>query len=249
MARLGAPAQPGHGAGGLLMLLNHRRALRLVGCTAVLTVVVFLLVGTDPNRGFVQKVDDWWLDVMVSARVDALVWVAKAFAFAGSVWLNWPIRVVVMVLLAVRRRWLQLTAFVLALATSEPLIGVLKELYGRPRPVGGLYATDSFSFPSGHAIAGAVTAVGIVIVLLPPGPRRWRWEVQAAVFASLMALSRTYLGVHWLSDVVGGTLLGVTLAVGWPALLQEVRERRRRAGRPDLPPADMPAPDVLRETT
>jgi membrane-associated phospholipid phosphatase len=209
------------------MLLNHRRALRLVAGAAVATVVVFLLVGT--NRSFVQGVDDWWNDVMTSARVDPLVWVAKALAFAGSVWVNWPIRLVVLVLLAVKRRWLQLTAFALALATSEPLIGILKELYERPRPVGGLYATDSFSFPSGHAIAGAVTAVGIVIVLLPPGPRRWRWELQAAVFAGMMALSRTYLGVHWLSDVIGGTLLGVTLAVGWPALLQELRERRVKA--------------------
>lgn len=212
------------------MLLNHRRALGLVAGLAVLTVVVFAVVGTDPNRGFVQDADDWFLDVMVAARFDPLVWVAKGLAFAGSVWLNWPIRVAVVALLAVRRRWLQLTAFVLALATSEPLIGILKAWYERPRPVGGLYATDSFSFPSGHAIAGAVTAVGIVIVLLPPGPRRWRWELQAAVFAGLMALSRTYLGVHWLSDVVGGTLLGVTLAVGWPALLQELRERRARAG-------------------
>ena len=213
------------------MLLNHRRALRLVAVCGVLTIVVFLLVGTDPNRGLVQDVDDWFHALMVDLRVTPLVWVAKALAFAGSVWLNWPIRVVVMVLLAVKRRWLQLTAFVLAVATSEPLIGILKEVYDRPRPLGGLYATHSFSFPSGHAIAGAVTAVGIVIVLLPPGPRRWRWEIQAAVFAGLMALSRTYLGVHWLSDVVGGTLLGVTLAVGWPAVLQEVRDRRR-AGAP-----------------
>jgi len=209
------------------MLLNHRRALRLVTGLAVLTVVVFLLVGTDPNRGFVQDVDDGFLDVMVSAQAGPLVWVAKALAFAGSVWVNWPIRVVVMVLLAVRRRWLQLTAFLLAVVTSEPLIGLLKSVYDRPRPVGGLLATHSASFPSGHAVAGAVTAVGIVIVLLPPGPRRWRWEVQAAAFAGLMALSRTYLGVHWLSDVVAGTLLGITLAVGWPALLQEVRERRQ----------------------
>ena len=214
------------------MLLNHRRALRLVGGTAVATVVVFLLVGMDPNRGFAQGVDDWWHDLMVSARVAPLVWVAKALAFAGSVWLNWPIRVVVLVLLAFRRRWLQLTAFALALATSEPLIGILKAVYERPRPAGGLYATQSFSFPSGHAIAGAVTAVGIVIVLLPPGPRRWRWELQAAVFAGLMALSRTYLGVHWLSDVIGGTLLGVTIAVGWPALLQELRERRMGSAAP-----------------
>jgi membrane-associated phospholipid phosphatase len=200
--------------------------MRLVGVLAVLTVAVFLLVGTDPNRGFVQHIDDWFLRVMVSARFTPLVWVAKALAFAGSVWVNWPIRIVVMVLLAVRRRWLQLTAFVLSVATSELLIGVLKSWYARPRPIGGLLATSSYSFPSGHAIAGAVTAVGIVIVLLPPGPRRWRWELQAGIFAGLMALSRTYLGVHWLSDVVAGTLLGVTLAVGWPAVLQELRERR-----------------------
>ena len=206
------------------MLLNHRRALRLVAVLAVLTVAVFLLVGTDPNRGFVQEVDDGFLDAMVAARFTPLVWLAKALAFAGSVWINWPIRVVVMVLLAAKRRWLQLVAFGLAVATSEVMIGTMKALYERPRPLGGLLATHSFSFPSGHAVA--VTAVGIVIVLLPPGPRRWRWELQAAVFAGLMALSRTYLGVHWLSDVLGGTLLGVTLAVGWPAVLQEIRERR-----------------------
>ena len=212
---------------------------------AALTVVVFLLVGTDPNRGFVQDVDDGFLDAMVSARTGSLVWVAKALAFAGSVWVNWPIRVLVMVLLAVRRRWLQLTAFVLAVMTSEPLIGVLKAVYDRPRPVGGLLATHSASFPSGHAVAGAVTAVGIVIVLLPPGPRRWRWELQAAVFAGLMALSRTYLGVHWLSDVVAGTLLGVTLAVGWPALLQELRERRQ--SRTTQVGAGSPAVDLAAE--
>ena len=230
------------------MLLNHRRALRLVAALGMLTVAVFLLVGTDSNRGFVQDIDDGFLDVMVDARVTPLVWVAKALAFAGSVWVNWPIRVLVIILLCVRRRWLQLTAFVLAVATSEALIGTMKAVYERPRPVGGLLATHSYSFPSGHAIAGAVTAVGIVIVLLPPGPRRWRWEIQAAVFAALMALSRTYLGVHWLSDVVGGALLGVTLAVGWPALLQELRERRMRSRAPAggtlSPPADL-APEAL----
>ncbi len=211
------------------MLLNHRRALRLVGGLATATVLLFLLVGTDPNRGAVQDVDETFLRAMVDVRWAPLVWLAKAMAFAGGVWVNWPLRIVAMVVLGFRRRWLQLTAFVLAVATSEVLIGVLKALYARPRPPAGLLPTDSFSFPSGHAVAGAVTAVGLVLVFLPPGPRRWRWEFQAAIFACLMALSRTYLGVHWLSDVVGGGLLGVTLAIGWPAVLQEVRERWTRA--------------------
>ena len=210
------------------MLLNHRRALRVCGALLLATVVVFLLVGTDPNRGLVQDFDDAFLRLMVDLRVSWLVTVAKALSVAGGVWINWPLRVLVMALLAVRRRWLQLVAFVLAVVTSEPLIGLLKDAYGRPRPPDSLIGTGGLSFPSGHAVAGAVTAVGIVVVLVPPGATRWRWELLAAWFAVLMALSRTYLSAHWLSDVVAGGLLGVSIAVGWPALLQEARERRLR---------------------
>ena len=217
------------------MLLNHRRALRLVLGILLATAAAFLLVGTDPNRGFVQDVDDAFLRLVVDVRVGPLVTVSKVLSVAGGVWVNWPVRVLVMALLALRRRWLQLGAFVLAVASSEVLIGLVKDLYARPRPPGALIGTNSFSFPSGHAVAGAVTAVGIVVVLLPPGRRRLRWEVAAGLFAGLMALSRTYLAAHWLSDVVAGTLLGLSFAVGWPAGLQELRARRAVAHREPAP--------------
>jgi undecaprenyl-diphosphatase len=202
--------------------------MRLVLGLLLSTVVVFLLVGTDPNRGFVQDIDDAFLELMVDLRAAPVVSLAKWLSIAGGVWVNWPLRVLVMILLGARRRWLQLGAFALAVATSEVLIGVLKDLYARPRPPNPLIGTSGFSFPSGHAIAGAVTAVGVVVVLIPPGRKRLLWELAAALFAGVMALSRTYLGAHWLSDVVSGALLGASLAVGWPALLQEVRERRAR---------------------
>jgi hypothetical protein len=51
----------------------------------------------------------------------------------------------------------------------------------------------------------------------------------AAGFALLMALSRTYLAVHWLSDVVAGACIGTGLAIAWPAALELERERRRTA--------------------
>ncbi len=210
------------------MLLNHRRALRLVGALLALTALVFLLVAWDVTRGPVQRVDDAVLDVMVSLRVAPVVWVCEALSVAGGVWVNWPLRVVAVVALLWRRRFLQASAFVLAVATSEALIGTLKTLYARPRPLGSLVETTSFSFQSGHAIAGAVTAVGLVLVLLPPGRARWAWELRAAAFAVAMSFSRVYLGAHWLTDVVAGGLLGTSIAIGWPAVLQEARVRVQR---------------------
>ncbi|HEX2272845.1 MAG TPA: phosphatase PAP2 family protein [Acidimicrobiales bacterium] len=217
------------------MLLNHRRAGRIALVLVSAGALMLVAVAWSPTFSAVQEVDDAWRSLMIDLRVSPLVWVAKVLAFVGSPWINWPLRVAAGVLLAIRRRWVQLTAFALAVVTSEALIGPLKVLYERPRPPASVVPTHGFSFPSGHAVAGAVTAVGLVLVLLPPGPRRWAWEVRAAVYASLMALSRTYLGVHWLSDVVTGGLLGVGVAVGWPALLQEIRDvrlPRRRARSP-----------------
>jgi undecaprenyl-diphosphatase len=213
------------------VLLNHRRALRIVGGLLAATATLLVLVGWTVTRAGVQRVDDAFLDLMVALRFGPMVAVAKAVSFIGSVWVNWPLRIVAVIALLVRRRLLQASAFVLAVVTSEVLIGTLKLLYERPRPLDALVGTSGSSFPSGHAIAGAVTAVGLVLVLLPPGRARWAWELRAAGFATAMSLSRTYLGAHWLSDVVTGGLLGTSLAVGWPALLQEGRTRvqRRRA--------------------
>ena len=144
---------------------------------------------------------------------------AEALSLIGSVWVNWPLRVLIALLLIVRTRWLQLTAFGLSVLTSEVAIGLLKGLYDRPRPPGSLIETSAASFPSGHAIAATVTAFWIVIALVPPTPARWKWAAWAVVFAFVMAMSRVYLSAHWLSDVVAGALLGAGVAFGWPALL------------------------------
>lgn len=213
------------------MLLNHRRALRLVAVLLALTSVLFVMVGWDATADDVQRVDDAFLELMVGLRITPLVWLAEALSVAGGVWVNWPLRLLAVGALLRRRRLLQASAFALAVVTSELLIGGLKLLYDRDRPLGALVETSGASFPSGHAVAGAVTAVGLVLVLLPPGRARWAWEFRAALFATVMSLSRAYLGAHWLSDVVAGGLLGTSIAVGWPALLQEGRtqvQRRRR---------------------
>jgi undecaprenyl-diphosphatase len=207
------------------MLVDSRRALLVSGTLLAGAVVLGLLVALPVTRPVVQAVDDAVWDVAGDLRNDPATAVAVALSWLGSGAVNWPLRVAAIAFLAWRRHWLRLAAFALAVLSSELLIGPVKAAYGRDRPPGSLIETSAAAFPSGHAVAGAVTAVGLVLVLARPGPSRWRWEVRAVVFAGLMALSRVYLRAHWLSDTVTGALLGAGLALGWPALLMALRSR------------------------
>ena len=207
------------------MLVDSRRALLVSGTLLTGAVVLGVLVALPATRPAVQAVDDAVWDVAGDVQNGPATAVAVALSWLGSGAVNWPLRGAAMALLAWRRHWLRLAAFALAVLTSELLIGPVKAAYGRDRPPGSLIETSAAAFPSGHAIAGAVTAVGLVLVLARPGPSRWRWEVRAVAFAGLMALSRVYLRAHWLSDTVTGALLGAGLALGWPALLMALRSR------------------------
>ena len=65
-----------------------------------------------------------------------------------------------------RRRWWHLAAFAVAIAMSEALIGTLKGIYDRPRPLHSLVTTSAASFPSGHAIAASVTVDAVVLAVV-----------------------------------------------------------------------------------
>src|SRR5690554_527551 len=88
-------------------------------CLFLLGVVLCTVVGVEPDDPAVQPVDDRWLDWMVDLRTDWLIDLAKFMSFLGSATVTLPLRIVVVATLAWRRRWLQLTAFVGAVVTSE----------------------------------------------------------------------------------------------------------------------------------
>ena len=131
----------------------------------------------------------------------------------------------------------------LAASAARPVLEwTLKELVDRPRPsIDRLVVGEGPSFPSGHVMA-AVAIWGLVppVVALVNGRRTvWWWSVGISTMAIVsVAFSRVYLGVHWLTDVVGGLLLGALYLVGVEALL-EWHHRRRPC--PALDVADGPA--------
>ena len=226
------------------VLAARRRDTVVTVVVLALTAAAFAAVADHGVLARIQRVDDAWLRLMISGRSAPVTAVAKFLNLLGLVYVTLPVRIAIVGFLALRRRWWHLAAFAAAVVLSEVLIGTLKGVYGRARPPGSLVATSGASFPSGHSVAASVTVVAAVIALVPPGRARVTWGAAAAGFSVLMALSRAYLGAHWLSDAIAGVLLGTScallaaLVVGW---LQRRWSAPRR--RPAVPP---PVPDTAR---
>lgn len=135
---------------------------------------------------------DWFWDPLTMRLVCA----------AAAVWLVW------------RRSawwtavWLAVTCAVAAIVQQS-----LKSAVDRPRPVwrDPVDSAHYAAFPSGHAMT-AMVVCGLLLWLLPrfgAGRALRRTALAVAVVSVLgVGLTRVWLGVHWLSDVVGGWLLG-----------------------------------------
>ena len=142
-----------------------------------------------------------------------LVGISHFLSFLGSpVWFY--ILITAAVLWFLRRGHVRVVVF---LITTNLLGGALnrivKALVDRPRPEVEDPITEAvgMGFPSGHAMAATFAYGSLVLAFMPFVPRRLRpWIIAgwgAAVL--LISLSRLTLGVHFLSDVIGGFLLGL----------------------------------------
>jgi len=195
-----------------------RRPLVIAGSTAILvTVALGLLVGL---RGRVGWIDEEWMEEVLELRGPVGESISLVFDFLGGGWfaiLVVPIGVGVAFVFA-RRPWSALD-FVIASAVAAAICQLMKALFGRARPEEILLPLDNGSFPSGHTTNAAVVAVSLGLLL----NRVWVW-VLGALYVVAMALSRTYLGAHWLTDTIGGALLGAGVALlVWCAMQPKLR--------------------------
>jgi membrane-associated phospholipid phosphatase len=182
----------------------------LVSAFAVLVVAVLIgalvmLRGAGNPLGF----DTEWMDEIIEHRNP--FWEVPSLAMnylGGGVIGVFIVPIAIIVGLCLFRRFWGALYFTVATILSAGLVQLLKSLFGRARPEDILVHADFGSFPSGHVANATTMAVVLAIILR----RNWVW-IAGVVYVVLMLLSRTYLGAHWLSDTVGGLLLGAGVAV------------------------------------
>ena len=99
-----------------------------------------------------------------------------------------------------------------AMGGDALIVAIAKTVVHSPRPLNGLLYDTSFSFPSGHTTASIVFC-GLLTYLIwqhwkSPKAKTVSTALSISVI-SIVGFDRVYLNVHWVSDVIGGCLLGL----------------------------------------
>jgi len=194
------------------------RGLSILACLLLIMTLLFGSLIYQFSGGVPQlAIDQWTLDFLQNLRspqADQVMVYLTRFTDTGVV-MGLVIGVGLFLLTQKHHRTL---AYWFAAALFCLLVSpILKMGLQIPRPEIALLPPTSYSFPSGHTLK-AVVLYGFFAVMVGRAlSNTWRWLPYSLCGALIVAiaLSRLYLGVHWLSDILGS----ITLGLAWVALL------------------------------
>ena len=213
---------------------------RLKWIAALLCMTAFFLISYYIDQ--LQPLDDMISIRIAALRSPGLTGIMKILSHMAG-----PSALIIgSLLLAImirqRQKWLSIF---LNLSISVTLNLGLKQMYARPRPaiITALVTESGFSFPSGHSM-GSAAFYGFIIYLIAQSDMKpaMKRAVSALIIAliGLIGFSRVYLGVHYLSDVIGGFLVSSVYLVVFTAFVnayidhdETLSERIQGVGRQD----------------
>lgn len=219
-------------------------ALRAVAALAAMTLVMLCVAALGRwvliPSGWARHVDEGGVaagtDLVLSAPW--LADVAQVWSDLSGPWVVHPLVIVVTLVLVRRGRLGRWALVVPAIGLVGWGLGALcKEVVQRARPQDAVVAYGSWSYPSGHANNAALGAV-LLVALLATVRTAWvRWGATAlvVVLALLTAADRIVLGVHYVTDVSAGALLGTGMALTGLAVLRPLAPPPSPAPDPALP--------------
>ena len=201
---------------------------------STLSEVAENLVKSEPMVQVDTAVTDW----LFRGRISQLSTFFYGLTAFGSAYVTIGIGVLTSIGFMWARRWRNLLILWLLMLGIGASVQLGKRQFSRPRPPEmAYYAVTGFSFPSGHS-ATAMTLYGLLGYWWIRRLRKMRsrnWVgVAAATLILLVGFSRMYLGVHYLSDVLGGYLLGICWLIIGITLTEWQRTKTRPRAHPGL---------------
>jgi membrane-associated phospholipid phosphatase len=151
------------------------------------------------------------LNFFVGLRTDWLSFLMMVATYAGSTIIISGLTFLVLISFYFHKHYNRILPLIITVGGSTVTTYIIKHLFMRPRPLEAMYIENTSSFPSGHATA-AMALYGFLIYTL------WKHDkhtfkkplmIFLALLITLIGISRLYLGVHYLSDVLAGYAIGL----------------------------------------
>lgn len=192
---------------------------RLSGLPTTLLLIAIVMIATllagliedIVNTETVVMIDQWFSHGIAQMRTEQVSHLFSTITLLGNPEVVLPLWGATLMILWVRKQhWIAAAIFV-SFSGSLLTAGLAKWAFQRPRPDHALWLEHSFSLPSGHATL-AMAFYGVLFYLWWRQQTRWRNQVGVAFIGSSFVLglgiSRLIVGVHYMSDVLAGFLLG-----------------------------------------
>jgi len=219
-------------------------ALSFFLCLVLLASIVQDFIATDPIIALDHATAELVRVFRFSQLVPMTVWITSLGAAKVVIFF---VLVTCLVLWLNKKPWL-IAGLLLSTIGSTLFTSVSKLIFQRPRPMEAIMSESSYSFPSGHATI-AVAYYGFMGYLLIRSARQRSAQVRLLMMTLVIILliggSRLYLGVHYLSDVWAGFLVGTLwLIVGisvseWLTVKGNIHWGRQREQRSKLVPLSL----------
>jgi len=159
----------------------------------------------------VNRLDFWIIDFITNISNPLLDKAMPFFSLLGDHGIFWILLSIVFVIIKATRKAGIITMLALLIGYVSGEV-ILKNIFCRLRPLmifdfldTIIQAPMSYSFPSGHTTSSFAAAASIALLGKKPA-------FCAFALASLIAFSRIYLSVHYLTDILGGIALGLASA-------------------------------------
>ena len=124
------------------------------------------------------------------------------------------------------RKYAEALISALSILLTATTVTILKHLFSVARPESALVTLDTYAFPSGHAAMSATTAVLLIWVLYRTTPASVvRTLSMCVIILSTLsvALSRVFIQVHTVIDILAGAGVGLIVPIALIAILKKRR--------------------------
>ncbi len=157
----------------------------------------------------IDRMVNQWASTIHTPLLDKIMFLATS---AGEFLPMTILSILIFLLLILLKRRNFIAPYFVAIPGGFGLMNLLKYLFGRERPPDAAFHVTGYSFPSGHAMMSTIILLFILVAFTENIKKTLLRIIFFLLIAGailLISFSRIYFNVHWLSDVIGGIVLGI----------------------------------------